>query len=278
MQTAYIFVSAMKNRMGLIVLILICVCLGIGLIWSQRSASEQRSSDSSRIGTLSNQVVNTTAELEKQRQVNVELEKDRERKNEVLVTMTNMYSETAANLQKTAATLKATQEEMEKQVAQRDARIAELESQNQALDQRAVDLSTSITNLTAQIADTQKKLLASEGDKAFLEKELQRLMAEKAELERQFNDIVVLRAQVAKLKEELNISRRLDWIRKGLFAADSQKGAERLMHLASKSAAPQEPDKKPTYDLNVEVNSDGTVRVIPQATNAPATNGAQLTK
>lgn len=277
MQTAYIFVTAMKNRMGLIVLILICVCLGIGLIWSQKSASDQRSTASETIGTLSNQVVNTTAELEKQRQVNVELENDRAQKNQVLVTMTNLYSETASNLQKTAATLKATQEEMDKQVAQRDARIAELESQNQALDQRAVDLSTSITNLTAQIADTQKRLLASEGDKAFLEKELQRLIAEKAELERQFNDIVVLRAQVAKLKEELNISRRLEWIRKGLFAADSQKGAERLMNLAAKSAAPQEQEKKPTYDLNVEVNSDGTVRVI-SSTNAPATNGSQSTK
>lgn len=264
----------------MIVLILICVGLGIGLIWSRKTATEQRATDFDRIGSLSNQVVNTRADLEKQRQVNSELENDRARQTENLRSLTNQFNETSTSLEKTSATLKATQEEMARQVAQRDARIAELESQNQALDQRALDLSTSITNLTAQIDETQKKLLASEGDKAFLEKELQRLMTEKAELERQFNDLAVLRAQVAKLKEELNISRRLEWIRKGLFAADTQKGAERLMHMSAQSATnnPTAPAKQPAYDLNVEVNSDGTVRVIPSDTNAPAATNAQPTQ
>ena len=267
----------MKNRIGMIVLILICVGLGIGLIWSRKTATEQRTTDYDRIGSLSNQVVNTRADLEKQRQVNTELETDRARQNEALRVLTNRYSDTSASLEKTAATLKATQEEMARQVAQRDARIAELESQNQALDQRALDLSSSITNLTVQINETQKKLLASEGDKAFLEKELQRLITEKAELERQFNDLAVLRAQVAKLKEELNISRRLEWIRKGLFVSDNQKGAEHLMRSAARSLTntPSAPEKQPVYDLNVEVKSDGTVRVIPPATNAPAATNAQ---
>ncbi|MBC8097237.1 MAG: hypothetical protein H7Y43_15645 [Akkermansiaceae bacterium] len=266
----------MKNRMGAIVLILICAALGIGLVWSQKTASERWTTDADRIGSYSNKLVNTSADLEKQRQVNAELESDRARQNQSLSTLTNLYGETSSNLQKTAAALKATQDEMAKEVAQRDARISELESQNQALDQRALDLSASITNLTTQIGETQKKLLASEGDKAFLEKELQRLMAEKAELERQFNDIVVLRTQVAKLKEELNISRRLEWIRRGLFASDSQKGAEKLMRLSSPSAtdASATPAKQPAYDLNVEVNSDGTVRVIPAPTNAPAATNA----
>jgi chromosome segregation ATPase len=257
--------------MGIVVLILICVCLGIGLIWSQKSASERHSSDVERVGSYSNKLVNTSADLEKQRQVNAELESDRVKQAQTLTTLSNLYTETSGTLEKTAATLKSTQEE----VAQRDARISELESQNQALDQRAVDLSTSITNLTSQIEDTQKRLSASEGDKAFLQKELQRLMAEKAELERQFNDITVLRTQVAKLKEELNISRRLEWIRKGIFASDSQKGAEKLMKLAASSTTPQQPEQKaPSYDLNVEVNSDGTVRVIPASTNAPAATNA----
>jgi len=132
------------------------------------------------------------------------------------------------------------------------------------LDKKAADLSLSLTNLTVQIAETQRKLAASEGDKAFLEKELKRLMGEKAELERQFNDLVVLRAQVAKLKEELNIARRLEWIRKGLFAVEEQKGAQLLMQ--------RQPVAKTTnvYDLNVEVNADGSVRVIPPLTNGPA--------
>ena len=54
-------------------------------------------------------------------------------------------------------------------------------------------------------------------------------MAEKAELERQFNDLAVLRAQVSKLKEELSVARRLEWIRQGLFASTEQRGAQKLM-------------------------------------------------
>ena len=128
-------------------------------------------------------------------------------------------------------------------------------------------MTSALTNLTAQIIDTKGKLARSEGDKAFLEKELTRLMAEKAELERQFNDLVLVRAQVAKLREELNVSRRLEWIRKGLFATEDQKGAQKLMQKST--AAPA--DTKGHYDLNVEVNADGSVRVIPPLTNAPAT-------
>jgi chromosome segregation ATPase len=267
----------MKNRLGIIVLILICVCLCIGLIWSQKAATEQKTDYVERVGNYSNKWVNTSADLEKQRQVNAELESDRSKQKEALTTLTNLYTEVSGSLEKTTVTLKETQEEMAKQVAQRDSRISELESQNQALDQRAADLSNSITNLTSQIDSTQKKLAASEGDKAFLEKELQRLVAEKAELERQFNDLAVLRTQVAKLKEELNIARRLDWIRRGLFAADGQKGAEKLMKLSAQTAATaaNPPAQQPAYDLNVEVNSDGTVRVIPTATNAPAATPAK---
>ena len=121
----------------------------------------------------------------------------------------------------------------------------------------------------ALIADTQQKLAASEGNKAFLEKELQRLMGEKTELEKQFSDITVLKAQLAKLKEELSIARRVEWIRNGLFASSDQKGAQKLMQgISAPSAQPKAP--KSNYDLNVEVTADGSVRVIPPATNSPA--------
>jgi hypothetical protein len=95
-------------------------------------------------------------------------------------------------------------------------------------------------------------------------------MAEKAELERQFNDLTVLRAQVAKLKEELSVARRLEWIRQGLFASAEQKGAQKLMQGINPVTKPAKPT--PTYDLNVEITSEGKVRVIPPLTNAPATN------
>ena len=122
--------------------------------------------------------------------------------------------------------------------------------------------------MNATLQDTRHKLAASEGDKAFLEQRLKQLVAEKTELERQFNDLSILRAQVAKLKEEQNVARRIEWARQGLFANSEEKGAQRLMQGLS---APQK-GPRPSYDLNVEVNADGSVRVVPPSTNqvAPA--------
>ena len=255
----------MKNQTGIILLILICLGLGATLVLSRKDAADQQHSAVERISSLSNNVVQLSDTVKDLRQVNIENEARITGQSETLVGMTNNLNRVAAELARTSASLKTEQDK----VAQRDSRIADLESQNSALDQRALELSSSITNLTVQIEDTQKKLAASEGDKAFLEKELQRMMAEKAELEKQFNDLAILRAQVAKLKEELNVSRRLEWIRKGLFASGEQKGAEQLMQKSSR-----EPAKQPTYDLNVEINADGSVRVLPPLTNSSTGSNA----
>jgi chromosome segregation ATPase len=262
----------MKNRMGIIILTLACVGLAIALVVSQSNASKNLKIADDQIVTHSNHWVQTSEQLDEQRKVNIQLTNDLVARVQDLSTLTNQITETSNTLAKTEDSLKAAQDE----VAKRDTQISDLEAQNKALDERAADLSSSITNLQTQIDDTQKKLSASEGDKAFLEKELQRLVAEKAELERQFNDLTVLRAQVSKLKEELNISRRLAWIREGIFAKAEQKGAEQLMQkppgaFGTNSNTPAA-KQQPNYDLNVEVNADGTVRVIPPMTNGSPTN------
>jgi chromosome segregation ATPase len=263
----------MKNRLGIIVLTLVCVGLIIALVVNQKKATEQHRTDANDIATKSNELVKTTTDLEETRQANTDLNKALDTSKSELTDLTNRLNEVSSTLAKTEDSLKSTQEQMKKEVEERDSKIAQLESQNQQLDQRSVELSTSITNLTMQIEDTQKKLAASEGDKAFLQKELQRLMAEKAELERQFNDIKILKTQVAKLREELTISRRLQWIREGLFARDQKKGAQILMDKTP--YAPKTNSATPgKYDLNVEINADGTVRVIPPTTNAPAATNA----
>lgn len=264
----------MKNRVGIIILTLICVGLIVALVTSQKKASDQHRNDTNAIATKSNELVKTTTDLEDARKVNAELNKDLDARKSDLTDLTNRLNEVSSSLAKTEDTLKSTQEQMKKEVQERDAKIADLEAQNQQLDQRSAELSTSITNLTVQIEDTQKKLAASEGDKAFLQKELQRLMAEKAELERQFNDIKILKTQVAKLREELTISRRLQWIREGLFARDQKKGAQLLMEKTPPPAPKTNAATAGKYDLNVEINADGTVRVIPSATNAPAATNA----
>ena len=84
-------------------------------------------------------------------------------------------------------------------------------------------------------------------------------------MESKFNNLSTVRAQVKKLKDDLLIARRLQWMREGVEPGSQQKGAQLLMqHTAS---APAEP---PHYDLNVEVSSDGSIRVVPSATNPPA--------
>ena len=262
----------MKNRIGLILLMLLSLGLGIGLIVVKKQSSARQKDAQEEISALSKKWDKTRSDLDEQRQVAALFEKDLEDQKKAFLDLTNNYqqtsanlAQTAANLAKTEASLKATAEEVRK----RDAKITELENQNQALDKQALDLSTAITNLTLQITETQRKLATSEGDKAVLEKELKRLMAEKVELERQFNDLAVLRAQVAKLKEELSIARRIDWIRRGLFAGSEEKGAQRLMTGVKPPPPTPEPPKE-NYNLNVELKSDGSPpRVLPP-TNAPA--------
>jgi len=251
----------MKNLIGVIILAVVCAGLAVALVTTKKQATTEKVKDTDTISTLSNQWVKTSDDLRDQKQVNMMLEQDIDTQKKAFGELTNKYSDVATTLARTQDVLEQTKAE----VAKRDSQIAELEQEKASLDQKAADLSLSLTNLTIQIAETQRKLTASEGDKAFLEKELKRLMGEKAELERQFNDIKILRAQVAKLREELNISRRLEWIRKGLFAADERKGAQLLIERPA-------PPPKPTniYDLNVEVNADGSVRVIPPLTNAPS--------
>ena len=88
-------------------------------------------------------------------------------------------------------------------------------TQNQVLDERANSLSNIVAGLDAQIAETQQKLAHSETNNMFLAAQLKQQMAQRAELERKFNDLNDVRSQVRKLREELLIARRLEWMRAG---------------------------------------------------------------
>ena len=255
----------MNNRIWVIILVLVCVGLGISVITIRNKATEKQRQDAEMIGTYSNKWVKSSSDLDEEQRVRAMVEKDLDSQKKTFGELTNQFSQISSDLAKTETSLKTSQEELVK----RDTRITDLEAQNQALDSKARDLTLAITNLSTEIAATQRKLSASEGDKAFLAKELKRLMAEKGELERQFSDLTVLRAQVAKIKEDIVVARRLEWMREGVYANADQKGAQRLMQAAN---PPPPRPARPNYDLNVEVNADGSVKVIPASTNAPATN------
>lgn len=262
----------MQGKNILIILLLVLsVVLGIGLVVRNNKANVEKQKDFSHITQLSNEVVEVRGKLDDQKNVNVTLEGNvtelksalgqsktmaQEVSNKLAATEATLGT-TSANLAKTEADLKASQEE----VAKRDARIQELTGQNEELTKKEADLTAALNNLEKQITDTERRLAASEGDREFLLKELKRLQAEKAELERQFNDLVVLRDQVRKLKEELSIAKRLDWIRRGIYGAQGAKGAE-LLRKPSTPAAAKAPN------LEVEVRQSGEVN-IQSGTNAP---------
>lgn len=252
----------MNNRTGLVILAVVAAALAVALLVVKRNANEQRNRDTDTIVTLSNKCVVTCADLEEQRQVNVLLTNDIVTQ---AATFSNKLAETTDALTKSQDSLKTATDDL----VRRDARICELETQNQELDRRALEMSATITNLNNQIVETRRKLDSAEGDKAFLQGELQRLLAQKAELEKQFNDLDTVRAQVRKLKEELSTARRLDWIRRGIMT--DHKGAELMMQQNTEGRA-QRTNTGPRYNLNVEVDSDGNIRVTPAnpETNAPA--------
>ncbi len=261
----------MKVKIVMLVFAVVAVALAVVLLVTRQKTAEQQKRDAEAIAYNSNQWQQTQVKLDDEKQTNTRLNQELDSQKKALGELTNSYTQTVGKLLTTEATLASTASSLKSaqdKITQQDADIAKLKADNQELDKEAAELSTAITNLTSQITETRRLLAASEGDKAFLEKELKRLMTEKAELERQFNDLKILRAQVAKLKEELNISRRLEWIKKGLSAGSDQKGASQLIQGANA------PSKKPKttghYDLNVEVTADGAVKVIPPMTNAPA--------
>ncbi len=249
----------MKNIIGVIILSAVCIALGVVLFTSKKQAEDEKRVATTTILNLSNDVVKTSSDLTEQVQVNTMLSNDLTKVRSEFGTLTNTFTQVAGSLKKTEVSLKATQTAL----AERDQKIAALETQNRELDEKAIDLSAALTNLTSQITETQRKLDASEGDKAFLQGELTRLMAEKIQLEKQFNDLDTLRRQVAQLKADLSIARRMDWIRKGIGFSE-EKGATKLMNVKRHT------DNTNVYDLNVEVNADGTVKTIPPLTNAPA--------
>ena len=252
----------MKTKLGIVILAVACGGLAIALFATKKAADERLKTDAYAILDFSNQLVAATANLDELRQVNLMLTNDLAGSRQEALTFSNQFTEASGTLASTKASLQSAQD----QIASFNSRIAGLETRNQVLDQRAAALTNAIASLNAQIADTQQKLAGSETNNAFLEKELQRQTAAKTELESKFNNLSTVRAQVKKLKDDLLIARRLQWLREGSEPDSQQKGAQLLMQRTASA-----PARPPHYDLNVEVSSDGSIHVIPLPANAPAT-------
>jgi len=254
-------------KAAVVILIVLSLGLGVGLVIRHKKANDQKAKLEASITQLSTSFNRTSADLHTQVEVNRGLTNNLQQKSRELESATKQLNETKEVLAKSQAEAEASTKAAkaaEAEIAKRDTKINELEAQNLALDKQANELKAAISGLEAQIAETQKKLATPEGDREFLLKELKRLQADKAELERQLNDLAVLKERVRKLKEELAISQRLEWVRRGLYTAGSQKGGELLQRGVGKELG----EAKTNQSINVEMRRGGPTTI--QAPGTPS--------
>ncbi|HAB17068.1 MAG TPA: hypothetical protein DCE44_11530 [Verrucomicrobiales bacterium] len=242
-------------------MVLAALSLGAGWFVTSKRAADEHARTTGHIMALSNDLVATTFKLAEQQKVNSSLETNLHSRIEALGVMTDRWNYLAGELTRAEAEAKAAAEASRLEIEKRDKQIADLEGEKDGLSKKMDGLTGEIVSLNGKIADTERKLAASEGDRDQLQRELKRLLAEKAELERKFNDLAVLRDQVKKLKEELSIARRIDFIRKGLYGFD-KKGAQVLNEgfrpVASAAVNTNQP-------LKAEIGTDGAIKVQPPA-------------
>ena len=166
-----------------------------------------------------------------------------------------------ASFQKQAAEALA---EKDEKIMALNKNLESAQNKNKDYDSQIKNLNTQIVSKDQEINSIERKLEESEADREYLLKQRDKLIAEKAELEKQFQDIAVLRQKVLKLQGELMASKKLEWIRRGLYGSARKKGGSKLMNMSQRKPKKEINNKA---DLNVEIKSDGTVKIAPNSNN-----------
>ena len=256
----------MKAKIIIIVVLAVaCIGLGIALIATKSQSDEQHTKDVSSIDDFSNQVVNADQHIDSLNQVNLSLTNDLALSHQQAVDLSNSLAAATETLDTTKSSLASAQDQvvtLTNQVSALNGQIADLQSQNHVLDVRATELTNTIARLNGQIEDTENRLAIAQTNNVFIQNELKKELAEKAELERKFNDLNEVRAQVKKLKDELFIARRMQLDR---YSNGTKKGGALLIQRTPLYNANTNSPRN--YDLNVQVGSDGSVKVIPPIDN-----------
>ena len=237
-----------------LVIILAIACVGLAgtLAFHRTKIQTQLITTQAELNIATNSLTESRTKLTDAEKLNGFLQQNLDQRSSELTATSNSLIQASARLDSVQTDLKTAQADVET----KGARISALEAEKNEMNKKLSELAGQINTLDDQIAETKRKLAASEGDRTYLTKELARLQTDKSELLRQFNDLAVLRAQVALLKEEESVNRRLAWSAQGVYAAAGRKGAEVLV---TKSAPPAKPDPS----LNVEVEKEGGSRVVP---------------
>src|SRR5580700_7948419 len=99
----------MKNRLGIIIWVLVCLGLSIALIAIKKQASDQQTADNLTIGSLSNKWVDVNSKWEEQKAVTAMLEKDLDTQKKSFGELTNNFSKVSADLSQATTDLAKTQ-------------------------------------------------------------------------------------------------------------------------------------------------------------------------
>jgi chromosome segregation ATPase len=242
------------------------------LIVVNKGASDQRSKAAQNSATASNTIVSVKKQMDELETFKQNLETNlaatqSDFSNARAVSEANLRT-AEANLEKVMAEAKATAKAQADSntlvLAQRDEKISQLESENQSLDKEAASLRNSITNVQSSIAVTQEKLARSQGDQTFLLKELKGLQQQEKDMDKKLHDVTYVRELLHQLRSENAIARRLDWMRRGIYATFNEKGGERLMDHSPSVPPPG------NSGATVELKEHGGVKIqAPTPTNAP---------
>lgn len=237
-----------------LVIILAIACVGLAgtLAFHRTKIQTQLITTQAELNIATNSLTETRTKLNEQEKLAGFLQQNLDQRSSDLAATSNSLTQVSTQLAAVQTDLKTALADAES----KGARISALEAEKNEMNKKLGELAGQINTLDDQITETKRKLAASEGDRAYLTKELARLQTDKAELVRQFNDLAVLRAQVALLKEEESINRRLAWTAQGVYAAAGRKGAEVLV---TKSPPPVRHDPS----LDVELEKEGGARVVP---------------
>lgn len=259
--------AAMKVLAGILILVVGTLVWALySLKATRRQMAEQQRSNELVIVDFSNRWDATRHSLEEQKKVNENLEgslTDRARQ------LDSLRLE-IANLTTDLAKSKAETQTAQNEIAKRDSQISTLENRNVDLTHQMSDLQSAIAALEKQISEAERQLATSEGNRQELLAELRRLQGEKIALEKQLTDLGFLRDQVRKLKEELTIARRLDWIRRGIYATPTfKKGAEALAEMKFGSRPTEPTNAVAAPSLDVEIRRSGDVNVVQPTNTTP---------
>jgi chromosome segregation ATPase len=250
----------MKIKVIIVVLIVVCVGLVVGLFATKVTLSQsevQHTNDVASIVEFSNQLVDASGQLKDLREVNISLTNDLAMSRAEAAQLSNNLATALATVAETRTSLAGAQDE----VTNLNTHVSELEVQNRVLDERVVELTNTLAQMDTVISNTESQLALTQTNNTYLQSELQAQMAQRSELEHKFNDINEVRTQISKLKEEIFIQRHVKLMAE---SNGNKKGGEMLISRMAQGT--NGPARSSNYDLNVEVGSDGSVKVIPPAT------------